>query len=183
MSTVDADELRRLLDKQAIWEVLLRYTRGLDRMDWALLASCYHPDAHHDHGMWQGPAAEFVQYCARHLATMDRTLHTVENALIVPSSAIQASSEAYCTALHRIPSTKSASGFANHTVFVRYLDRFERRGDGPWRIARRTVVFEWSVVDPIDREWNLTGAYARGSRSRADPAYALGALPEIRDAA
>jgi hypothetical protein len=173
---IDKD-LRQLLDKQEIYEVLLRYTRGLDRLDSALLASCYHADAWHDHGMWKGPAVEFVEYCATTLATMDRTLHVVENALITLDGEASAAAETYCAALHRVASTKSPSGFANHTVHLRYVDRFERRDGGPWRIARRTVVFEWSVIEPITREWRLTAEYERGSRTRADPAYALGVLP------
>ena len=172
-------EVRQLLDKQEIYEVLLRYTRGLDRMDWKLLATCYHADAHHDHGMWKGPALEFVQYCASTLHTMDRTLHVVENALINVQDEAHAAAETYCTALHRVASTRSPTGFASHAVYVRYIDRFERRDGGPWRIAQRTVVFEWSMVEPISREWRLDGGYARGSRSQADPAYDAGVLPRL----
>lgn len=162
---MESSDVRAYLDKQEIYEVLLRYTRGLDRLDVKLLASCYHDDAYHDHGMWKGPAMDFVDYAKTTLTTMDRTLHTVENALITVQSETHAVSEAYCSALHRVPSMKSESGFANHTVYVRYLDRFERRDGGPWRIAERTVVFEWSTVTPIDREWRLTEEYARGARS------------------
>ena len=172
-------DVRQLLDKQEISEVLLRYTRGLDRMDWPLLETCYHADAYHDHGMWKGPAVEFVQYCARTLVTMDRTLHIVHNSLINVHDAAHASAETYCSALHRVPSTKSETGFANHTVYVRYIDNFERRDGGPWLIARRVVVFEWSVVEPIAREWRLTDEYQRGARSRNDPAYESGVLPRI----
>lgn len=172
-------DVRRLQDRQEIHDVLLRYTRGLDRMDWKLLESCYQPDAYHDHGMWKGPAVEFVKYCERTLVTMDRTLHILENALIVLQDEKHAASEAYCAALHRIPSTKSVTGFANHTVHVRYVDKFERRGGGPWLIAHRVVVFEWSIVDPINREWKMTDEYCRGARSREDPAYEFGVLPRI----
>src|SRR5258708_4384409 len=43
-------EVQALLDKQAIREVVVRYFRGLDRGDAALIASTYHPDAVADHG-------------------------------------------------------------------------------------------------------------------------------------
>ena len=43
-------EVQELLDKQAIHEVMIRYCRGLDRMDAELVGSAYHPDAHDDHG-------------------------------------------------------------------------------------------------------------------------------------
>ena len=44
------DELRQLLDRQAIEDVLFRYCRGVDRGDAALIASAYHPDAIDEHG-------------------------------------------------------------------------------------------------------------------------------------
>ena len=50
---------------------------------------------------------------------------------------------------------------------------------GAWKIARRTVVFEWTTVEPIVREWKLTDDYQRGSRSRDDPVYETGVLPCI----
>ena len=176
--SIQGDELQALLDKQAIVEVVLRYTRALDRMDWPLLRTCYHADAYHDHGMWKGPAMGFVDYCASTLPTMDRTLHVVHNTLVNRESATHASAESYCSALHRVASTKSPGGFASHTVHVRYVDCFERR-DRLWKIARRVVVFEWTIVEPIAREWKLTGEYQRGARSRGDPAYDAGVLPRI----
>lgn len=173
------DDLQSICDKQAIMEVLLLYTRALDRMDWRLLETCYHVDAYHDHGMWKGAALGFVQYCANTLPSMDRTMHVIHNTLINRRSATHASAETYCSALHRVPSTKSIKGFASHTVYMRYIDRFERRDGGAWKIAGRTVVFEWTTVEPIVREWKLTDDYQRGSRSRDDPVYETGVLPCI----
>lgn len=171
------DRLQGLLDKQEIYEVLLRYTRGLDRLDEELLKSCYHPDAHHDHGMFKGLAVDFIAYAMETLVTMDRTMHSIQNALVKIVAERSAVSESYGIAFHRVPSRTSTTGYADHTVFVRYLDRFTRRGQEPWRIEQRVVVFEWSRVDGIDREWALSDAYARGARSRDDGAYAFGVLP------
>ncbi|MBT5754390.1 MAG: SnoaL-like domain-containing protein [Acidimicrobiaceae bacterium] len=42
--------LRALIDKDEIRDVLMRYGRGVDRLDEELLRSCYHPDSHDDHG-------------------------------------------------------------------------------------------------------------------------------------
>ena len=55
----------------------------------------------------------------------------------------------------------------------RYVDRFERR-DGEWRIARRTVVHDWSRQLPTAPEslgLPLAG-FAQGRRDRTDPVYA-----------
>src|SRR5258705_5078942 len=43
-------EVQALLDKQAIRELVVRYFRGLDRCDAALIASTYHPNAVDQHG-------------------------------------------------------------------------------------------------------------------------------------
>src|SRR4051794_10772552 len=44
------EQVARLLDKQAIYEVLLGIARGVDRFDPELLAACIHPDAALDMG-------------------------------------------------------------------------------------------------------------------------------------
>ena len=38
-------ELRELLDKQALTELVVRYARGVDRWDKELVLACFHPDA------------------------------------------------------------------------------------------------------------------------------------------
>ncbi len=40
--------VRTLLDRAAIGDVILRYSRALDRRDWDEVASCFTPDAHAD---------------------------------------------------------------------------------------------------------------------------------------
>ena len=52
--------LAALLDKQEIEEVVLRYCRGIDRRDFELVRSCYHPDARDRHGSFDGTVDEYV---------------------------------------------------------------------------------------------------------------------------
>ena len=40
-----AEMIRRLADRQAIEDTIARYARGVDRRDWDLVRSTYHPDA------------------------------------------------------------------------------------------------------------------------------------------
>ena len=47
-------------DRLAIEEILYTHSRGLDRVDETLLASCYWEDASVDYGMFRGPASDFV---------------------------------------------------------------------------------------------------------------------------
>ncbi|MFF2108453.1 MULTISPECIES: nuclear transport factor 2 family protein [Rhodococcus] len=46
------EDLKNLLDKQAITDVIHRYCRGVDRCDVEILKSVYHSDSYDDHGYW-----------------------------------------------------------------------------------------------------------------------------------
>jgi hypothetical protein len=60
------DDLERtvgeLKDRQDILDCLMRYSRGVDRLDRELLRSAYHPDAVDDHGMFAGGRDAFVDW-------------------------------------------------------------------------------------------------------------------------
>jgi ketosteroid isomerase-like protein len=162
------EQLQRLLDESAIRTVLARYARAIDRLDWDLLRSCYHPDATDEHGTYHGSADGFIEWVQGRLAEYDSTKHFLGNQLIEVEGDV-AWTETYCLALHRIA---PADGEAAHdrTVSVRYCDRFERR-DGEWRIAERVTVYEPGRIDPVGDEPELTPRHTLGSRDRRDPAY------------
>jgi hypothetical protein len=60
METDTNQKIRELIDRDEIWSVILRYTRGIDRCDRDLVLSCYHDDAIDDHHTIIGRPAEFV---------------------------------------------------------------------------------------------------------------------------
>jgi hypothetical protein len=60
-------------------------------------------------------------------------------------------------------------GWAFVTVWMRYVERFERRDD-VWRIARRKVVVEWIRRDTAEM-WDDLPDQARGRRDWQDPIY------------
>lgn len=165
---IDERAIDELLAKQQIHEVLLRYCRGLDRLDGDLILSCYHPDATDDHGLFNGSGADFVPYALPHLATMRWTSHNVISSLIEIQGDV-AASECYIVVYHRMPSRSGTD--TDHIVGLRYVDRFERRNDGPWLIAHRQLVYDWSRIDPVDREWEFGEAFSVGARDRSDASY------------
>ncbi|MFB9858751.1 hypothetical protein [Paenarthrobacter aurescens] len=57
---IDETALQRLLDKEAIREASLKYTRGIDRHDDDILRQVYHPDARDDHGEYIGSAEGLI---------------------------------------------------------------------------------------------------------------------------
>ncbi|HEY2105649.1 MAG TPA: nuclear transport factor 2 family protein [Candidatus Binataceae bacterium] len=158
-------DLRVMLDKQQIHEVMMRYCRAVDRMDEDLLRSVYHPDATDDHGLFNGKASDFVPWCMKQLReAYTATQHVVANELIEVRGD-QAYCEFYFVAHHRY----ERKGEPRHmTAGGRYVDRFERRF-GEWRIAERTVVVDWQRVDRVHEP--DASMLTLGKRSREDLAY------------
>ena len=71
-----------LVDRQAIADVVLRYCRGIDRLDLELVRDCYHADATDEHGTFTGTRDEYVDWVAGVLTRFTGTMHVVANQLI-----------------------------------------------------------------------------------------------------
>jgi hypothetical protein len=164
-----------LVAQQEIRDVLIRYTRGIDRMDPDLVLSCYWPGAHDDHGAYQGSVEGFVQWVQDVLVYFDVTMHFIGNQL-VELDGTTARAESYCVAYHR---RNARDGEEGHDLVMglRYIDRMEQRpssvrGAGrEWRIADRRCAFDWTRRDAITGEWEMPPEALRGSRGRTDPVY------------
>lgn len=134
-----------LLARQEIADVILRYARGIDRLDFDLVRSCYHADAYDDHGSFQGGVDDFISMCEKFLPRWTTTSHFMGNMLIEVDGDV-ARAETYAVAYHR---REEEDGTGKDDIFgVRYVDRFEQRGDG-WKIGHRVVATEWRRVDPV----------------------------------
>jgi SnoaL-like domain len=160
--------LQRLLDKQEIYEVLCRYCRGIDRLDEPLVRSCYHPDAVDNHGLYNGSVDHFVASAFARQRTLVSACHQLHN-VMVDIRGDEALVETYSTAIER--RRGEAADLVDNIVGCRYIDRFERRQGGPWLIALRTVVIDWSRSEPVDEGWTASKDFRRGSRNRQDPVY------------
>ena len=169
-----AAELRALLDKQAITEVILRYSRAVDRGDEALLRACYHDDAVEDHGgSFLGPARDYIEAIRPALLSDRLMTHTVTNILVELDGPDAALSECYYLSFARYPAAEPP--FETLTL-ARAIDRFERR-DGIWRIARRQLRWEWNREQPIAETWARGGIgdpaiLLRGGKKPDDALYA-----------
>lgn len=164
--------IEELLDKQEIRDVMMRYCRGIDRLDMDLVRSCYHPDAYDDHGTYRGDVEGFCASVSVGLGRLLATQHFVGNSLIAIKGDL-AESETYVVAYHRLPAANGEP--EKDFVFGgRYLDTFERRAGGPWLIAHRTVVHSWSRIDPVTERWPAEDAFVQGQRGdRSDLVYHL----------
>ena len=65
------------------------------------------------------------------------------------------------------------------TASGRYVDRLERR-NGEWRIAYRTVMFDWTRIEPVRAEFPVPPAVdvVWGRRDRDDLSYPVLALAD-----
>lgn len=167
-------ELRALLDKQAIYEVLVSYCRGADRGDADLIAAAYHDDAIEDHGgTFKGPAADYVATMRKVLPKAPRMTHAITN-IMIELDGDRALTECYIMTFSR-RDTGVEDPFDSLTM-ARVIDRFERR-DGRWAIAHRRLAWEWNHEMPLHESWGRgaiapdPAALVRGAKKPDDILY------------
>lgn len=163
MSPIDT-----LLAEAEIRGVHLRYCRGVDRCDWDLVRSCYHPDATDNHGAFTGNVDAFMAWVAIALQKYEVTTHFTGNQL-VEVNGDEAWAEHYARVYHRIGATETSPA-QDLIVNVRYVDAMARR-DGHWRIARRVVVIDSGRCDSVLSAWP-PGEHTLSKRDRSDASYA-----------
>lgn len=161
-------ELRELIDRQLILDTIHRYCRGVDRLDKALIASSYHPDAWDDHGTFKVRGSECADVIVARIAQQaNSSMHCITNVLFDQLSDDIVNTEAYFVAWLAF---FRGDGAFTRGLGGRYVDRFERRND-IWRIANRVVVHEWSRIDPVGEPWPPSLNMHQGQRSREDVTY------------
>ncbi|MBH81758.1 MAG: hypothetical protein CMQ49_14715 [Gammaproteobacteria bacterium] len=170
--TISQEEVNRFKDRQAIYDCLMRYSRGVDRLDPTLLKTVYHPDATDDHGIFNGNAWEFADFIGPFDASIGvrQQTHRVDHALIEFTAPDTAAVESYNITFF---DAETDAGMAAAIVGGRYLDRFERRA-GVWRIAHRLYVMDWNRNEPSTVDWDgwFFGDLARGTIDTEDQSYA-----------
>jgi len=151
-----------LQDKVEIYEVVLRYCRGVDRADMDLVRSAYHPGAIDHHIGFDGSIDDFIQWLKDTISKYDSTTHIVGNHL-ASINGDRAVAETYGMGVHRVEQLDDPRNFTSGT---RYVDRFERRS-GRWAIVERWCVRDWARSDAGQSA--PLGDGPRGSRSPDDP--------------
>ena len=134
--------VQTLLDRAAIRDVLLRYARGVDRRNLAMVRSCFAPDCAYEGTLARGTIADALASLAERLGRYAGTMHLMGNQLITVDGDA-ATSETSCVAYHRL-----ADGGTDFVTGVRYLDDLSRDGDD-WRIRRRAVRLDWQRHDAV----------------------------------
>ena len=143
--SVDMAQVQELLDRQAIADVLQRYSRTLDWLDDAGQAGCFWPDAPIDYGFFTGTAADFIPVVMAIERASQRRWHFLSAPAIAFTAPDQAQVECYgmATGIRQQDDGSWSGGLYGG----RYLDEFARRGS-EWRIARRQYIMDWKL--PLD---------------------------------
>jgi hypothetical protein len=159
-------ELREMIDRQQIWQVLQRYGRGLDRLDYDLARSCYFDDAIEDHGAFVGNPDTFIYWANEASERFLNTHHGVMNHYCELDG-----DDAYAETYYLFIGV--AAEPPHLFSMGRYVDHFQRR-NGEWRIANRVAVIEKNFDLGDSSLWPahiLAGDEAPATRDRLDVSY------------
>jgi hypothetical protein len=176
MKSENERAIEQLLDRQAIHDCLVRYSRGVDRLDRDLLLSVYHPDAIDDHGMFVGGPEEFADW----VIPMHTSMHLSQQHVLMNHSCDLDGSSAHTetyymfVGMNRQGPPVSISG-------GRYVDRFEKR-DGRWAIAHRVCVRDWILTDEaVDPDDPAAYTAVKGGLPAQLASLMASATPSTRD--
>lgn len=158
--------LQELLDREAIRDLVLCYSRAVDRQDFELLRDLYTEDATDTHGdAFDGPAEDYLKFLEDSLPRVFYTGHHVCNHM-VSIAGNEANGEVYGLSLHVIPNSDGSDGRTENFFAVRYIDNYRRCADGKWRFSKRVIVNDMQIQRPFTGDGQIgVGA--------ADPSYAV----------
>jgi hypothetical protein len=165
MLTSHDSALQELLDRQAIRDVVIRYCRGVDRRDLALVSSVFHHDAVDEHAGRTLSGELLGQEILRLVESFKMTSHHITNQTFHIDG-----DTAGCESYYTCWLIEDRAGVEQpwHTV-GRYIDHLERR-DREWRIAHRVVAMETArYLPPAEVPAGAFIGLARHDRS--DPSY------------
>ena len=166
ISALDPARLQELIDRQDIYDLLMRFSRGVDRGDYDLARSVYHHDALDHHTGFDGTATEFMDWFRGASAGLGAVHHMLGN-FMVEIRGDRAVSEVYGILTMRGEDVNNAR--FNMTTGFRYVDRLERRA-GVWGITERWVVRDWQRSD-MGALMPKEALGPDGKRGRDDPLY------------
>ncbi len=142
--------LQELLDRQAISDLIARYSRTLDWLDDEGQAGCYWADAAIDYGFFKGTAAEFVPVVMAVERSSGRRWHMLAPLSVKLTSATTAEGECYGVALG-FRREGEEEPYRGNMYGGRYLDTYEKRqteNGEEWRIASRRYIMDWTMAMP-----------------------------------
>ncbi len=126
--------------RRKINDLVLRYCRGIDRLDLDLVRSCYHDGGIDHHTGFDGPVEEYVEWLRPLLSRSKGGTHHMIGNHYSEVNGDEAVAETYAHATHWGGRSDPARAF--FTTGVRYVDHLALR-DGRWGIVERWAIREW----------------------------------------
>ncbi len=155
-----------LKDRQDILDCIVRESRGRDRHDAELTASCYWPEGADEHGPVPFPATEYPEKANQgHAAAFGMNQHNLANHTCEIDG-----DTAWCET-YVVGTFLSHDGLTCTIAAGRYMDQMERR-NGEWRILWRRSTVETATQG--DASWLHEPAvkgFLKSVRSREDISY------------
>lgn len=178
----------KLAARAEITDRVNAWAQGVDRKDWALAASIFHPGATDNHGIFDGPADELVEMLKKRHASITSSQHFITNISIIFSGDNRAAVESYCLVWQRysaedrevrsaiLGGAEVSDDPMDLLMGARYVDFFERKG-GAWKIARRETVFETSMkFDVLPDGPKMGPTWLLGRRDTEDTLFRMRAM-------
>jgi hypothetical protein len=169
---IDERRLQLLLDKQDIYELMCRYTRGVDRFDKDLVQSCFWPEATAIFplsldAVYDGPYSDYLDIDVESWKPYTSQQHYLANHL-VEIDGDRALGETYQYSFYwKVPGDDPTLNSQNSG---RYIDHYERR-DGQWRIIHREFIRNFSFPIAPRGFGTEENGWPRPFQSHQDAAY------------
>jgi hypothetical protein len=173
----------RLADRLAILDLVYRWCRAADRLDYDAMPALFHPDAFDDHGPYQGDIPGLIEWMRKRHQVITFSMHQMTNVLIEFADDDNALVESCMSLVQRYaPGAGDSLAQLTNATFAkescvdlhtrsRYIDRVQKR-NGTWRVLRRTLVQDWKqIIEVPDAPANRPGALV-GRRDQDDFIFA-----------
>jgi hypothetical protein len=138
--------IKRIEDRGAISECVIRYAISLDNTDWDLFKQMIADPIYIDFSDWSGMEArswgrqEWADFARDVLSGFDQRQHISPNHVITFASEDEATCTSYMYAQHLL---RGAPGGDTFIMRGSYTNQLARRPEGGWEITSMTQHFSW----------------------------------------
>jgi hypothetical protein len=153
-------------DRLQLEDLHSRFIHAGDRRDYDLLRSLYADGATEEHGAFNGPKEDFVDWLRQVHENFESVTHVITNILLSVEGDVAESESRGCTYL-----TLTADRPYNLIVVNRHFDQY-RKTAGRWLFTKRSLCLDWvQEFAPREAELELVKANPLGRMDREDPVY------------
>jgi hypothetical protein len=131
-------QLQSFLEREKIRDCIARLARGEDRRSPELISACYWPDSTSDYGVFFGTFEQYLAWVVPGSPAIPVTQHVLGQS-IIELRGDAALVETQVMSYHRV---NMGNEERDTVIGGRYLDRMAKR-NGEWRIAQRTMLYDW----------------------------------------